>query len=85
MEQRDAAIKMGATGATTLLFKHNKFVIPGTKNYDSLEKEPHIAKLLIKKLKPEDGDIVMIGSAVTSIRIAEFAALLTMLNHESPM
>ena len=30
IEQRDAAIKMGASGATTLLFKDNKFLIPQT-------------------------------------------------------
>src|SRR5215204_2986885 len=39
IEQRDAAIKMGATGATTLLFKDNKFVMPANSN-DSLKKEP---------------------------------------------
>lgn len=35
IEQRDAAIKMGAKGATTLLFKDNKFVMP-TNRDDSL-------------------------------------------------
>ena len=60
IEQRDAAIKMGASGATTLLFKENKFVIPGT-NYNSLTKEPHIAKILIENLKPENGDVIIIG------------------------
>ena len=29
IEQKDAAIKTGATEATSLLFKHNRFVIPG--------------------------------------------------------
>src|SRR6188472_1979491 len=75
IEQRDAAIKMGATGATTLLFKHNKFVIPSTNGYyDSLEKEPHTAKLLIKRLQAEEGDVIIIGSAVENIRVAELAA-----------
>jgi hypothetical protein len=88
IEQRDAAIKMGATGATTLLFKHNKFVIPSTNNYyDSLEEEPHIAKLLIEKLQPKDGDVIIIGSAVENVRIAELAAknaaLLTIVDHEA--
>ena len=88
IEQRDAAIKIGATGATTLLFKHNKFVIPSTNNYyDSLEKEPHIAKLLIEKLQPEDGDVIIIGSAVENVRIAELAAknaaLLTIVDQEA--
>jgi hypothetical protein len=85
IEQRDAAIKMGATGATTLLFKDDKFVIPGT-NYDSLAKEPHIARLLVEKLRPEDGDVIIIGSATENQRTAELAAknaaLLTIMNHE---
>ena len=72
IEQRDAAIKMGASGATTLLFKENKFVIPGT-NYNSLIKEPRIAKILIENLKPENGDVIIIGSALEDIRTAERA------------
>ena len=85
IEQRDAAIKMGGSGATTLLFKDNKLVISGT-SYDSLSKEPYTAKLLIEKLNPKDGDVIIIGSAVEDVRIAEFAAksaaLLTIVNHE---
>jgi Domain of unknown function (DUF4443)/CggR N-terminal DNA binding domain len=85
IEQRDAAIKMGALGATTLLFKDDKFVIPST-NYDSLRKESHIAELLIEKLNPEDGDVIIIGSATEDERTAELAAknaaLLTIMNHE---
>jgi hypothetical protein len=84
IEQRDAAIKMGATGATTLLFKDDKFVIPST-NYDSLAKEPHKARLLVEKLRPEDGDVIIIGSATENQRTAELAAknaaLLTIMNH----
>jgi hypothetical protein len=76
---------MGASGATTLIFKGNKFVISGT-NYNSMTKEQGTAKLLIEKLKPENGDVIIIGSAVDGIRIAEFAAknaaLLTIANHE---
>ena len=85
IEQRDAAIKMGALGATTLLFKDDKFVIPGT-NYNSLRKESHIAGLLTEKLNPEIGDVIIIGSATEDERTAELAAknaaLLTIMNHE---
>ena len=38
IEQRDAGIKMGASGATTLLFKDNKFLIPKT-GFDALQNE----------------------------------------------
>lgn len=84
IEQRDAAIKMGAIGATTLLFKDNKFVMPG-RSHDSLRKEPRIRKLLMEKLKPEDGDAVIIGSADherTAELAAKNAALFTVMDHE---
>ncbi|AFU57611.1 hypothetical protein Ngar_c06680 [Candidatus Nitrososphaera gargensis Ga9.2] len=87
IEQRDAAVKMGAIGATTLSFKDSKFVMPmDSSGYDSLEKEPNIRKLLVEKLKPEEEDIVIIGSANDSSRTAELAAknaaLVTLVNHE---
>jgi hypothetical protein len=89
IEQRDAAIKMGALGATTLLCKDHKFIMPGAynNNKDSLQIEPLITSLLIDKLKPEDNDVIIIGSDNESLRIAEFAAknaaLFTIMNHET--
>lgn len=87
IEQRDAAIKIGGTGATTLLFKDDKFTMPnGTAIYDSLRKEPHIRRLLIESLKPEEGDVVIIGSADNNEKTAELAAknaaILTIMSHE---
>jgi hypothetical protein len=71
IEQRDAAIKMGATGATTLLFKDNKFVMPASSS-DSLN--------------PREGDVIIIGSADSNEKTAELgaknAALLTIFSHE---
>jgi hypothetical protein len=85
IEQRDAAIKMGGIGATTLLFRNGKFMMP-TANYDSLKKEPRIHTLLTEKLKPEDGDVIIIGSHDKDQRIAELAAknaaLMTISNHD---
>lgn len=84
IEQRDAAVKMGALGATTLLFQDGKFVMPG-RSHDSLRKEPHIRKLLIDKLKPTDGDVLIVGSAEderTAELAAKNAALLTVMDHE---
>jgi hypothetical protein len=85
IEQRDAAIKMGGIGATTLLFRNGKFMMP-TANYDSLRKEPGIHSLLIEKLRPEDGDVIIIGSDDKDGRIAELAAknaaLMTISNHD---
>jgi hypothetical protein len=85
IEQRDAAIKMRGTGATTLLFKDNKFTMP-TSSQDCLRKEPHIRMLLTEKLKPEEGSVIIIGSAdydeITAELAAKNAAILTIMSHE---
>ena len=73
IEQRDAAIKMGALGATTLLFNDGKFTMPSVTSYNSLKNESHVYKLLVDKLKPEQGDAVIIGSDNQDRRIAELA------------
>ena len=91
IEQRDAAIKVGALGATTLIYMNYKFVMPGTSSSinddDSLQKvEPDIAKFLISHLQPEDGDVIIIGSDNQELLKAEFgaknAALFTIMNHD---
>lgn len=85
IEQRDAAIKMGATGATTLLFKDNKFVMPANSN-DSLRKEREVRRMLVERLNPREDDVIIIGSADSNEKTAELgaknAALLTIFNHE---
>lgn len=85
IEQRDAAIKMGALGATTLLYQNSKFVMPVTA-FDSLKNEPVVDKVLNEKLKPEEGDVLIIGSDDTDEKNAELAAksaaLITIMNHE---
>lgn len=85
IEQRDAAIKIGASGATTLLFKNNKFLIPLT-NYDALKDEAELAKQLIENLHPDEKDVIIIGTDNSSRRRAEFAAknaaLITVMSHE---
>jgi hypothetical protein len=85
IEQRDAAIKMGASGATTLLFKDNKFLIPRT-DYDALKDEHQLSKQLIENLHPIDEDVIIIGSDNYSEKRAEFAAksaaLITIMSHE---
>ena len=84
IEQRDAAIKMGATGATTLLFRDEKFVMPAS-TQDSLRKEPQVRRMLAERLSPSEGDLVIIGSAEdekTAELAAKNAALLTIFSHE---
>jgi predicted transcriptional regulator len=95
LEQRDASIKVGALGATTLLYKDYKFIMPGTisspldRNDDFMEKKEgnsNTAKFLIEKLHPKDNDVVIIGSDNNNLLTAEFgaknAALFTIMNHE---
>jgi predicted transcriptional regulator len=87
IEQRDASIKMGAVGATTLLFSKGRFVMPNTNiMLDPLKKEPSIYELLVKKLEPVEGDVIIIGSddinRQTSELAAKNAALLTLINHK---
>ena len=72
VEQRDAAIKVGALGATTLVFSCNKLTMPGVSE-DILQKIQPIQDALISKLKPRENDVIIIGSADEK-RAAEFGA-----------
>ncbi|UVS70264.1 DUF4443 domain-containing protein [Nitrososphaera viennensis] len=84
IEQRDAAIKMGAAGATTLLYRDGRFAMPDS-GQDPLKKEQTLKKELADTLKPQEGDVVIIGSAEKG-KVAELAAksaaLATIMAHE---
>ena len=77
IEQRDAAIKAGAIGATTLIFKHKKLEIPGT-GEDFMKNDPKTHSLIIEKLAPEENDVIIIGSSQNK-KIAEIATKNTAL------
>ncbi len=63
IEQRDAAIKIGAMGATTLLWDKGKFMIPmGSKNC-SRDFPDDVWKRLEDKFHPRNGNIIIISSA----------------------
>ena len=72
IEQRDAAIKAGAVGATTLIFKNQRLVLPGT-DEDLMRNDQKIHSLIIEKLSPEENDVIIIGSSQDK-KIAEIAA-----------
>ncbi|MEM2118914.1 MAG: DUF4443 domain-containing protein [Candidatus Bathyarchaeia archaeon] len=62
IEQRDAAVKAGAKGATTILFKKGRFTIPSVS--DDVEKQfPKAAKQLKMVFKPEEDDVIIVCSA----------------------
>ena len=73
VEQRDAAIRMGAKGATTLVFKNGKLIMPLVEE-DVLRESPKIREKLLSELKPEENDVIVIGSADTKLT-AEYAAI----------
>ncbi|MGI0069400.1 MAG: DUF4443 domain-containing protein [Nitrosotalea sp.] len=84
IEQRDEAIKSGAIGATTLIFRNGSLMMPSTRE-DLLRKDPKLHSLIMKKLQPEDNDVIIIGSSEDK-KIAEMAAksaaLHTISDHE---
>jgi len=61
LEQRDAAITAGAKGATTLVFTKKGLTMPGTGEVLSETSSPIVA--VLSKLKLNEGDVVIIGSA----------------------
>jgi hypothetical protein len=72
IEQRDAAIKAGAVGATTLVFRNQRLVLPGT-GEDLMKNDQKIYSLIIEKMSPEENDVIIIGSS-QSKKIAEMGA-----------
>jgi hypothetical protein len=66
LEQRDAAVRAGARGATTLVFTKKGLVIPGTEEKVS-ESDSSITASL-SKLNLSEGDVLIIGSANEKIR-----------------
>jgi len=61
MEQRDTAIKSGASGATTLVFSGNKLSLP-TGEEDLSARMPSLHNKLVSKLNPNENDVIIVGS-----------------------
>ena len=82
MEQRDAAIVAGAEGATTIIIKNGKMILPRISR--NVAKDYPIAyKQIVERLKPKEGDVVIVGTAKTMEK-AEYgamAAALTLLEN----
>jgi len=73
MKQRDAAIMIGADGATTIVVKDKKLIIPRIS--DNIAKDYPVAyKQIVKLLNPEQNDVVIVGTAKTREK-AEYGAL----------
>lgn len=84
VRQRDEAIIQGGygkAGATTLIQKSVRLVMPPDDFHVLLEYEPETL-LIIESLKPEDGDVVVIGSAddPNLAREVAMASVMTLFN-----
>lgn len=82
-EQRNTAIRAGARGATTLIFSHQKLVMPSRKNH-SIKNISSIQDILISKLNPKEHDVIIIGSGEnrTNAEIGALMASIKLLTSE---
>lgn len=63
MEQRDAAIKVGGSGATTLVVASGRLMMPGfDESIDMGDRYSRDVERIREILDPEEGDVVVIGS-----------------------
>lgn len=61
IEQRDAAIKAGADGATTIVIREGSMLVPPDYLLD--KEKPEIARGLRRQLSPREGDVIIVGAA----------------------
>lgn len=73
LEQRDAAVMAGAKGATTLVFKNGKLVIPMV-SFDLSKDYPEAFNQITHAMNPKENDVIIIGSS-DNLRRAERGAL----------
>lgn len=72
LRQRDEAVKAGAAGATTLVFRNGRILMPPETDLDAAY--PELARQVRAAFGLKDGDVVVIGSA-PDVRAAEDGAL----------
>jgi len=83
MEQRDAALLTGAKGATTLIFKDGKLTVPP--DYRNVAEDfPKVYRNLVDSMKPEENDVIVVGSADTLEKAGygALAAAWSLLNNQ---
>jgi len=72
VEQRDIAVIFGASGATTLIFRNGKLLMPPDIDISIYNRRD--AEIILEKLRPEEGDVIVIGSASDEMK-AMYGAL----------
>jgi predicted transcriptional regulator len=73
LEQRDATIAVGARGATTLIYRDKKLIVPRVSE-DLARDFPVAFEQITRKIRIEENDVVVIGSA-DARKKAEYGAL----------
>jgi len=73
LEQRDAAVTVGARGAATLVFKDNRLILPMIST-DVAKDYPVTFNQITHLTKLEENDVVIISSA-DQLKTAEYGAL----------
>jgi predicted transcriptional regulator len=81
MEQRDAALMAGAKGATTLICRDSRLIVPPEQR-DVAKDFPKIHKALMELLLPGENDAIVIGSAdkLEKAEYGSLAAALSLIN-----
>lgn len=70
IEQRDAAIKAGASGAITVIFHNGRFLLPPD-SFDLSRKNVGITERFRQEFQLSEGDVLVIGSAEDKWRAVE--------------
>lgn len=73
MEQRDAAVIMGAKSVTTIVFRKGRLMIPSVSN-DVAHDFPQATAQILRLLSPKENDAIVISSADNPGK-AEYGAL----------
>jgi hypothetical protein len=79
IEQRDAAIKAGADGAFTSVYKSGRFIVPG-EGIDCEKDGPSEPWITVRKAAPHEGDVVVVTGSPRPIdsENGALAAVLTL-------
>ncbi|MEO9321581.1 MAG: DUF4443 domain-containing protein [Nitrososphaera sp.] len=70
--QRDAAIKMGALGASTIVFQDGRLFTSDNRHGSPIS-DSALTGTLIERMHPQDGDVIIIASA-NDPKVADLAA-----------
>ena len=74
IEQRDAAVRSGATGACTVLMKHGRLVMRTESDEWKMDLDDPLAEELVNVFHPQHDDVIIIASA-NEKSVAEYAAI----------